>query len=120
MSGLGSDELDPQESQEKRKKSSKKVPAQEKNAKPKPKPKAKPKAKSKQTKNIDTANMDVEEKTPDAEDAPQTSKKRRAKAKTNAQTLKQGHYIDSKQNLCLGKHLGIFCVSDGFVVHLIL
>jgi hypothetical protein len=47
-------------------------------------------------------------------------KKRRAKAKTNAQTLKQGHYIDSKQNLCLGKHLGIFCVSDGFVVHLIL
>ena len=47
-------------------------------------------------------------------------KKRRAKAKTNAQTLKQGHYIDSKQNLCLGKNHGIFCVSDGFVVHLIL
>ena len=37
-------------------------------------------------------------------------KKRRAQAKTNAQTLKQGHYIDAKQILCLGKNLGIFFV----------
>ena len=84
MSGLGSDELDPQESQEKgKKKRQKRFQSNKKSAKPKPKPKAKPKKQSPNKQKTLTLQtwMDMEEKTPDAENVPQTSKETKGTGK---------------------------------------
>lgn len=79
-----------------KKKTSKKVPVQQEKCKTQTQTQGKTKkAKSKQTKNIDTANMDGygRKKHPMLKMFHRQVKKRRAQAKTNAQTLKQGHYI---------------------------
>ena len=105
MSGLGLDELDPQESQEKKKRnSSKKVPAQEEKCKTQTQGKTKSKVQTNKKHSTVQTNKKHRHcthgcgrrKQPMLKMLHRQVKKRRAKAKTNAQTRKQGHYIDSR------------------------